>query len=57
MPKFAVYYTTEVEWCVIVEADDESHARDVWMDPAFWDSEPEAIHEDMMDTNVSVEEL
>ena len=57
MPRFAVYYTTEVEWCVIVEADDESHARDVWMDPAYWDSEPEAIHEDMMDTNVSVEEL
>ena len=57
MPKFAVYYATEVEWCVIVDADDESHAREVWMDSAYWDSEPEAIHEDMMDTTVSVEEL
>ena len=50
MPRFAVYYTTEVEWCVIVEADDESHAREVWMDSAYWDSEPEAVREDMFDT-------
>lgn len=57
MPKFEVYYCTETEWCVIVEAEDADHAAEVWWNEAFWDSEPEAVREDMMDTNVYVTEV
>lgn len=57
MPEFAVYYATENEWCVIVDADDEDHARKVWWDSAYWSREPECVCEDMIDTNVNVEEV
>lgn len=57
MPEFAVYYATENEWCVIVDADDEDHARKVWWDSAYWSREPECVHEDMIDTSVNVEEV
>ena len=57
MPKFAVYYATECEWMVQVEADDEYHAREVWWNDAHWLTEPECVSEDMVDTSVNVEEM
>jgi len=57
MPKFAVYYATECEWMVQVEADDEYHAREVWWNDAHWLTYPECVREDMVDTSVNVEEM
>lgn len=57
MALFDVYYTTEVEWVVRVEAESEDEAREHWFDTAWWLDEPEAVREDMMDTEVSIEEI
>lgn len=56
MPRFDVYYCTEVEYCVVVEAENEEEARECWMDQARWDDEPERVREDMMDTEVYIVE-
>lgn len=57
MPKFEVYYSTECEYVVIVDAEDATEASRVWMDSAYWVSEPEQVSEDMMSTNVYIEEV
>lgn len=57
MPKYAVNYFTENQWVVIVDADSYEDACVHWMDSAYWDSEPECIGEDMMDTDVIIEEM
>lgn len=56
MPKYAVYFTTQSENCVIIEADDEAEAYKVWPDEAFWNSEPKMLCKIVMD-GIDVEEL
>lgn len=57
MPQYAVNYFTESQWVVIIEADSYEDACVHWSDPAYWDSEPECVSEDMMDTDVIIEEM
>lgn len=57
MPKYTVNYIVEAQYVVIVEADSYEEAAWHWHDPAYWDSEPECVSEDLMDTDVYVEEI
>ena len=49
--RFSVYYTTEIVYCVTIEAESEDEAHRVWSDPAYWDGEPQVVSEDMSDTS------
>jgi len=57
MPTYAVNYFTENQWVVIIEADSYEDACVHWMDPAYHLFQPECISEDMMDTDVMIEEM
>ena len=57
MPQYSVRYFTEVEWEVIVNADSYEDAAVHWCDSAYWDSEPEALNEDMGHADVYIEEM
>lgn len=57
MPKYEVYYATEREYMIIVNAESEDEARECWADEAYWESDPECVREDMIDTNVDVVEI
>jgi hypothetical protein len=56
VPKYVVYFTTQSDNCVIIEADDEAEAYEVWQDEAFWNSEPKMLCKIVMD-GIDVEEL
>ncbi len=57
MPRYAVNYFTETQYNLVIEADSYEEACVHWMDPAYWDSDPEPIGEDMMDIDVHIEEM
>ena len=57
MPRYIVNYFTETQYNLVIEADSYEEACVHWMDPAYWDSDPEPIGEDMMDTDVIIEEM
>jgi hypothetical protein len=57
MAKYAVNYCVEAQYTVIVDADSYEEAEERWFDPAYWDSEPECVGEDLTDTDVYIEEI
>ena len=57
MPRYVVNYFTETQYNLVIEADSYEDACVHWMDPAYWDSDPEPVGEDMMDTDVIIEEM
>lgn len=57
MPRYVVNYFTETQYNLVIEADSYEDACIHWMDSAYWDGDPQPIGEDMMDTDVYIEEM